>query len=529
MITVNQPLIVLLLTVLGMLHALPMRGADPSPHVLPPDQGWAPLFADVQRARVFQDQKTFPDALPRRDLGEILADYLAQRTRSARIDLRAFVEAEFLLPETPHIVVEERRDVEEHVRQLWPLLRRAPDQDLPESSLLPLPHPYIVPGGRFREIYYWDSYFTMLGLRGTPEEPLIRSMVDNFAYLIRRYGLIPNGNRSYYLSRSQPPFFSLMVELLAESEGEEVYTRYLPELKAEHAYWNDETRPTRHRVELPDGRLLSRYHDQAAGPRAEAFSIDEDEAHQAQRPPEETYRHIRAACESGWDFSSRWLADGKTLSRIETVNIVPVDLNCLLLHLEETLARASRLADQPVDAARFEEAAAARKAAILDHCWDDEAGFFLDLNLRTGRRSPSLTLAGVFPLFVRIATEGQADSVRRVLARDFLKPGGLVTTLVESGEQWDSPNGWAPLQWVAIRGLSHYGHETEAEEIARRWSRLNIEVFQRTGKLMEKYNVVDTTLEAGGGEYPGQDGFGWTNGVLLALLKEYPVEKHGRP
>ena len=128
-----------------------------------------------------------------------------------------------------------------------------------------------------------------------------------------------------------------------------------------------------------------------------------------------------------------------------------------------------------------------------------------------------MTLAGVFPLFFKIATNDQAEKVARAIKDNFLMPGGVVTTLETTGQQWDAPNGWAPLQWITIIGLKNYEHHDLAADIANRWVKLNSDVFKRTGKLMEKYNVVDTQLEAGGGEYPGQDGFGWTNGVLLAL------------
>ena len=132
-----------------------------------------------------------------------------------------------------------------------------------------------------------------------------------------------------------------------------------------------------------------------------------------------------------------------------------------------------------------------------------------------------LPLAACFPLFFRIASEEQAQAVASTISNKFLKAGGLVTTLETTGEQWDAPNGWAPLQWMAIVGLENYGHEQLAKEIAHRWMKLNADVFRRTGKLMEKYNVVNTDLDAGGGEYAGQDGFGWTNGVFLALVRKY--------
>jgi alpha,alpha-trehalase len=391
--------------------------------------------------------------------------------------------------------------------------------------LLPLPGPYIVPGGRFREVYYWDSYFTFLGLRESGEEALIESMVDNFAYLIEQYGYIPNGNRSYFLSRSQPPFFALMVEFLAEKKGDEIYVKYLPALRAELDYWMDRTAPTHHVVTMPNGGTLNRYYDQLDTPRPEAFAREEAVSHRSTQEPTTLYRNLRAACESGWDFSSRWFADGRTIETIQTTDIVPVDLNCLLYQLETTLAKAYSVSGDKARAGELAGAAQSRRDAIVKSFWADGAGYFCDFNLKARGTSEALTLAGVTPLFFHLATPEQAEGVMRKIKEKFLKPGGVVTTLVTTGQQWDAPNGWAPLQWLTIRGLENYGYHELAAEIAHRWLRLNTDVYNRTGKMMEKYNVVDTTLTAGGGEYPSQDGFGWTNGVFLKLLHTYPENK----
>jgi alpha,alpha-trehalase len=386
--------------------------------------------------------------------------------------------------------------------------------------LLPLPQPYIVPGGRFREIYYWDSYFTMLGLRESGHEDLIESMVANFAALIARYGHIPNGNRSYYLSRSQPPFFALMVEFLAEKKGDSAFRTYRDALSAEYDYWMDRTAPTQHVVTLPGGETLNRYYDQKNEPRPEAFALDEETAAKATGDRSAVYRHIRSAAESGWDFSSRWFADGKSLATIETTDVAPVDLNCLLYQLERTLARACELTGDAERRASLTVAAERRRQAILRYCWSPDDGYFFDFRLQTRQRSTAWTLAGVAPLFLQIATDAQARAVAANVREKFLQPGGVVTTLAQTNQQWDWPNGWAPLQWMTIRGLHFYGQEALAKEIAHRWIKLNRDVYARTGRMMEKYNVVDLSLAAGGGEYDAQDGFGWTNGVLLRLLRE---------
>jgi alpha,alpha-trehalase len=409
-------------------------------------------------------------------------------------------------------------NLDRHLETTWDLLRREPDAAVEGSSLLPLDHPYIIPGGRFRECYYWDTYFTMLGLRESGREALILAMADNLAGLIRRYGLIPNGNRTYYLTRSQPPVLALIVELIVERHGPEAYARYRSALEAELDFWNDRSIATSHRCVLADGAELYRYYDDEDRPRWESFAVDEEVAATTCGSRPGIYRDLRAATESGWDFSSRWFVDGTTICATRTTQFAPVDLNCYLVQLEHTLASACVVAGEAERAEAYRGSAERRIDTIRRYCWSEETGFFHDYHLPTQRRSPALTLATVAPLFLRIATPDQASRVIQRLKADFLKPGGLVTTLVTSGEQWDYPNGWAPLQWMAVRGLEAYGHRELAIEIARRWTMLNAAVFERSGRLLEKYNVVDLG-GGGGGEYPTQVGFGWTNGVLLALQR----------
>jgi alpha,alpha-trehalase len=396
-----------------------------------------------------------------------------------------------------------------------------------------LPHPYIVPGGRFREIYYWDSYFTMLGLQEDGQTEIIKNMIDNFSWLIENYGFIPNGNRTYYLSRSQPPFYAKMLEVLAVTEGEEVFVEYLPFLEKEYEFWmsgSDQVSadlPAHRRVvRLLGGEILNRYWDDKQTPRPESYREDVETADEAlkaypERSREQVYRDLRAAAESGWDFSSRWLevkADEEiTLSSIHTTEILPVDLNALLYHLEKTLSEAYELSGEAVKAADYQQKYLDRAKVINKYFWNEEAGVFKDYNFRKEKPTEVISLAGVYPLFFEIADPRQAGLVSEKVERLFLRPGGVVTTLNNTGEQWDAPNGWAPLQWITISGLRNYGHDELASRIRERWLELNTAVYKRTYKLLEKYNVEDLSKEGGGGEYPTQDGFGWTNGVYQKL------------
>lgn len=488
-----------------------------------PDQLYGQLFVDVQFQNILKDGKTFVDCLPKRDPQLIVQDYLKLKKSSSPVNLKNFVEENFIIPDAAvaPVTTDYSQPIVEHINHLWSVLLRQPTGQPGHSSLLQLPHPYIVPGGRFREIYYWDSYFTMLGLQVSKENETIENMVKNFAFLIDEYGHIPNGNRNYYLGRSQPPFFSLMVDLLAQTKNNDVYLTYLPALKKEYAYWMDKSAPTKHVVVMPDGSLLNRYYDQLNKPRPESYKEDVLIARENGFKNRSIYRDIRSAAESGWDFSSRWLTDPADLKTIQTTQILPVDLNALLYHLEMTLQKAYALKKDLKNERLYKALAQKRKLSIQKYFWSAKNNWYTDYNITTKKSSPVLSLAGTFPLFFKIASPTHAGIVKNTLQQKFLKAGGFITTLETTKQQWDAPNGWAPLQWIAISGLSNYGYDELGKDAATRWVDLNSAVYKRTGKLMEKYNVVDIHLEAGGGEYTSQDGFGWTNGVLLALLKKY--------
>ena len=488
---------------------------------LTPDKIYGDLFIQVQLQRIFPDGKTFVDCTPKRKVADIMYDY--GLAKGPNFNLKKFVADNFDMPVIPTInyTSDTKQDLATHIKSLWQVLKRNPDVAVEGSSLLPLPYPYIVPGGRFREIYYWDSYFTMLGLKESNEWEMIENMINNFAFLINTYGHIPNGNRSYYLSRSQPPFFAMMVNLLADKKGASVYATYQKELQKEYDYWMDKTAATKHAVTMPDGSILNRYYDADIKPRQESFKEDFEIATTESRGDvaafEKKSKELRSGAESGWDFSSRWFADGESINTIQTTNSIPVDLNGLMLNLELTLAKAYRQTGNISAAMEYTNAAAKRKAAINKYCFNTKQSWYYDYIISSKKQSTEQTIAGVSPLFFNIASKKQSAAIAAVLKAKFLKSGGVVSTLKTTGQQWDAPNGWAPLQWIAVKGLDNYGLKNQAKDIAARWVALNEKVYTNTGKMMEKYNVVDSKLDAGGGEYKSQDGFGWTNGVYLAM------------
>ncbi len=501
------------------------------------------LFEAVQKQHVFEDCKTFLDCLPPMDL-EDAYNHFKVNQHSKLFNLQAFVRNFFKIPKNmdAHLPLDATRTIVQYIEQLWPRLMR--EADVPNSgTLLPLPYPYIVPGGRFREIYYWDSYFTMLGLRASGKQNLIQSMIDNFAYLIDSQGYIPNGNRNYYLGRSQPPFFMLMICLragmYANLPADELPTdstpfqikrkfyayieRYETQLEKEYAFWMDgaevvtpENPSFKRVVRMPNGAILNRYWDENDTPRPESWREDVETAGKSAQKPSEIYRNLRAAAESGWDFSSRWLADGASLETIQTTDLIPIDLNCLLFFMEKMLFQMYAFHEDEVKMSFYYGRMVGRLKTIHQFFWDSENNFYFDYHWKQQKRSKCCTLAGAFPMFFHMAKWEEAAAMAQVIENQFLKSGGLVTTFSNTGQQWDAPNGWAPLQWIAFKGLQAYRQTDVANKIRQRWMLTCEKAYQKFGKMKEKYNVCEDIV-ATGGEYPNQEGFGWTNGVYLAM------------
>ncbi|MGK7388845.1 MAG: alpha,alpha-trehalase TreF [Candidatus Cyclobacteriaceae bacterium M2_1C_046] len=504
--------------------------AEIEPEVSPEEKFYnyyeSDLFKKVQLAAIFPDSKTFVDAIPDTTYEAILQLYSTEKNNTD-FDLKAFVKKHYEIPGviSTGFETDTTDSMKEHILNLWPVLTRRPDENKPHSSLIPLPNAYIVPGGRFREIYYWDSYFTLEGLMRSDQKEMAKNMTDNFAFLVDSLGFIPNGNRAYYLGRSQPPFFSLMVDALAKDDRDK-FISYHDHLIAEYEFWMDGEHKITHEypfvdrvVLMPDSSVLNRYWDKYTIPRPESYKEDHELVNRHNLPEEETYRHLRAGAESGWDYSSRWFKDHQNLHTIHTTDIIPVDLNSLLYHLELKIAQGYNWKGELELADLYLNKATKRKAAINKYLWDEQEKFFVDYDFIEKKPTGVLSLAGVYPLYFQIASKAQAKPVAQRLEREFLKPGGFVTTNNYTGEQWDAPNGWPPLQWLTVNALYNYGYNELGNEAAQRWVDRNKEVFQATGKMMEKYNVVNIDLLAGGGEYPLQDGFGWTNGVALSFIK----------
>lgn len=477
------------------------------------------LFDDIQRSKVFDDQKTMSDAVPLFPVSEINSNYEVAK-QSADFDLKEFVMTHFdFLGTKISINREHHLPIEEHIEKLWDELTRTAYQE--KGTLLKLPKPYIVPGGRFNEFFYWDSYFIMLGLQASGRTEMMHNIIENCSYLIQNYGFVPNASRTHFLSRSQPPYFSLMLDLFFETTKDEtLYINYHDTLEKEYAFWMsgeenlENGQSVKRVIKTIDGDILNHYYDEENTPRSESYLIDIEDNDNT-KP--DFYRNIRSACESGWDFSSRWFADNQTIQSIETINLAQVDLNSLLWHLEKTLAKSSALKNLSEKKIFYSKKADHRKLLIDKYFWD--GSLYRDFNFVKNTTTMSEHIAILYPLFLGLSSKTQAQSIATILEEKFLYQGGLVTTTKNSGQQWDLPNAWAPYQWLGYKAMQNYGFCDLAQKIKNNWCSNVERVYNNTGKLMEKYNALDNETIAGGGEYPNQDGFGWTNGVYLKLRR----------
>lgn len=399
-------------------------------------------------------------------------------------------------------------DAANHIVNNWKnLVRQTPAQT--KSSLIPLPHPYVVPGGRFDEVYYWDSYFTILGLKDSGCDKLAKGMVSNFMYMVDKFGFIPNGGRVYYLSRSQPPLLPQMIDEVAPTEKE---IKVNPEKKewlekaykvATHEYTNEWINSPHFVPEYG----LNRYYDVKDTKRIESWGTDNLETANTK----EFFQHERSEAESGWDFSDRYSN--------RCSDFLSVDLNSILYKNEKNFEKWARMLGKDQEAAKWATTADTRKQQMQKFLWNDKTGMYSDFDIKEKKISDYMSLATTFPLWAGIATPEQAEKVRDNLVNDFEFDGGLVTSLKKPNveRQWNFPNGWPPLECVAIEGLEKYGFLKDTQRITKKWMDLNTKVFKEQGKFVEKYNVVRNNVDTGG-TYPLQDGFGWTNGVYLHLL-----------
>jgi alpha,alpha-trehalase len=384
-----------------------------------------------------------------------------------------------------------------YIEQMWPSLTKSTKNDL--GTLIGLPYDYAVPSVVpsedfvFDEMYYWDSFFIAKGLLATGRNELAEGILDNLCYLYKRFHIIPNASRFYLTARSQPPFLTSYIFDIYEANDKSIEWLKEKIYIAEQEYrnvWTANIQPNIRNVH----NGLSRYYD--------INSL-----------------HDLAEAESGWDMTTRF--EGQAL------NYIPIDLNCLLYKYEVDIARAYELFGEIDTRDVWLEKSKIRASQVSLELWDPKKGFFFDLNYGTGEHSEVMSLASYYALWCGLATTDQAEDLADSLDV-FIKDGGLTTTTNDQSDddrdipkQWAYPNGWAPLHWIVVEGLEKYGYREQAEEVARKWLKTNLDYYKYFGVFREAYNVVEPLELPVSGVYPPQTGYGWTNGVFIDLAKKY--------
>ncbi|KAL5747755.1 hypothetical protein ACOSQ2_025052 [Xanthoceras sorbifolium] len=493
------------------------------------------------------------DKLPRRKNGLVpvsdLQEFVENHFGGAGDDL-VYAEPADFVPEPegflPKVVNPEVRAWALEVHSLWKNLSRKVSGsvlDRPElHTLLPLPGSVVIPGSRFKEVYYWDSYWIIRGLLASKMHETAKSIVTNLISLIETYGYVLNGARAYYTNRSEPPLLSAMVHAIYNRTSDlELVKKALPALLKEHQFWNSGI----HKVTIQDSEannhILSRYYAMWNKPRPESSTIDKAHASKLSSDfeKEQFYRKVASTAESGWDFSTRWMRNTSDITTLSTTSILPVDLNVFLLGMELDIAFLARVVGENETSESFLEASQARKAAINSVFWNEEKGQWLDYWTNNGttceeshtwqacNQNHNVYASNYTPLWIDLFNSDTSlvEKVRQSLQSSGLVcAAGIATSTIKSGEQWDFPNGWAPLQHMIVEGLVRSGSQearSMAEDIAVKWIRTNYVTYKETGAMHEKYDVEKCGSYGGGGEYIPQTGFGWSNGVVLAFLEEF--------
>ncbi|XP_068146582.1 trehalase-like [Drosophila tropicalis] len=519
------------------------------------------LLDKVQRSEVYPDCKTFVDMKMRHPADTILANFRrlcnCKRVNGYAPDLKDFVEHHFdgsgseLMSWTPSdwqaeppyvtkICDNELKKFAYKLNDQWKQLGRQISNDVQQNpdmySLIYVPNPFIIPGGRFREYYYWDSYWIIIGLLASGMYQTARGMIDNFLSIVRQYGFIPNGGRIYYYGRCQPPLLVQMIKAYVDKTDDEKYAiQSLPLLESEI-----DTFLEYHKVEVEGGYTMYQYRDTSAGPRPEAYREDLASAQDfaSDTDKEHHFTELKAACESGMNFSSRWFVNSSdsgvgSLGNMKTSSIVPVDLNAILFRNCKTLSYFHKKAGNTDKEKHYQQIACRLVRAIRDVLWNEEAGMWFDYDITHNIPRPYYSITNFYPLWMRAfpITDRKkiSKSVMDYIESNMLDnyPGGVPITLVNTNQQWDYPNVWPCMMYVLIEGLENLG-TTEAKDMSRRWAhrwiKINYEGYRKSGLMYEKYNCENSGAPGVGGEYETQNGFGWSNGVAIYYLAKYGMD-----
>ncbi|ORY08311.1 glycoside hydrolase [Basidiobolus meristosporus CBS 931.73] len=567
-----------------------------------------PFLDKIQRAKLFDDSKTFVDRGTKRPVNEVLTAFFKLPRNATRKTLKKFVEENFVnnendlqaaeLPDfnpnptfLQHIKDQYLRGFASYVHSFWKTLTRTMPQTLPcegcATSLIQVSRPFIIPGGRFKEIYYWyllmtfilclDTYFVLEGLLLGELNTISKDMILNFLDIVDEYGFMPNGARVYYLNRSQPPLLTQMVKIyMDKTKDMDLLKRALPTLDREYNYWR-----SKHSVKIQDhhGRNheLTRYSVDNKYPRPESYHEDIITVEYAGfnvSKQKELYADIATGAETGWDYSTRFVTlipkgdetPEEILRTLNTRMVVPVDLNSIMYMNEQALSDFHRILVTQRSAGSkqnlenyYRDAARKRRRSIINLLWDEKDRVFYDYNLTSRAIEKSLTPANYWPFWAGIFPDDffqrPGDIIKTFEAiEDYGEeyPGGIPITMTASTLQWDFPNSWPPLVFVVLKAITEVERRIVFRQLRERLHQLAVTIAQilinstycgwrltggeipgiltkmrnvtESGKLFEKYDATRPGLPGGGGEYTVQDGFGWTNGVTLWALNQYGDE-----
>lgn len=423
---------------------------------------------------------------------------------------------------------------------LWPKLARKIKPEVAfnseQYSMIFVPNGIIIPGGRFREFYYWDSYWIIKGLLLSEMKETARGMIDNFITMVARYGFVPNGGRIYYVERSQPPLLTKMVDDYVKSTGDIAWLAdNIEYLDAELRFWLEKRTVD---VDAVDRKYkVAHYNAPTGGPRPESYREDFMTAlvKKGMRDKDEIYIDLKSGAESGWDFTSRWFFDSQggpnaSITNIQTRRVAPVDLNAFLCGAFKDISRFYRDLEKPVESIYWEEKAKIWQETMSSLFWNETDGTWYDYDLQLNQHRRFFYASNVAPLWT-----GCFDSTDAINLGDrtveYLKendipeyPGGIPASTLRSGEQWDYPNCWPPLQAIVVQGLENTRSPAAmqmAEELGKKWVLANLKGYEESGEMFEKYDAEIPGGYGGGGEYVVQSGFGWTNGVALEFIDRY--------
>ncbi|PVU96954.1 hypothetical protein BB561_000869 [Smittium simulii] len=558
------------------------------------------LLHTVQMSGIFDDDKTFVDKPTLKPEAEVLAAFAKLGDNPTKDQIRSFVTQNFgdedsLLKtadlkewkESPRFLdtIKDKyiRGFADSVNKIWKDLIRVQDKSkLCEgcvTSMLDISGNFVVPGGRFREFYYWDTYFTLEGLLASELYQTSKDMIQVLLDTVSSYGFVPNGARKYYLNRSQPPLLAHMVELYYEKTKDiDFVINSLPILKKEYQYWTDNhlvkfKSKTRHGEKT---FKMFNYNVKVDTPRPEGYAVDYHIVNNATSDPvaqRELYAELASGAESGHDYTARWasnpnLKSPKILSTMIVTKIIPSDLNAIMYNNERIIANLSRIASKTVKSAKlkynlkldtrfFDSQKNYSFKQIMHLLFDESTGLFMDYNIASDKHTEVKSLANVWPYWYL------ADKIKpKYMNRAFewienvmdKSPGGLPATLVDSGLQWDFPDVWPPLQYAVVKGIQ-LGADSivkNNKEDAQKYRKLALKIsntmvgssycaWYRTGgsipgvldklpnvkdngHIFEKFNSTEFGNYAGGGEYTVQSGFGWTNGVIFWMLQQFGQE-----